>query len=472
MDRIGHEPSQVPALRRGLSFRDVVFILFRRRWFILAVSLPIIILGGVSLYRQTGTYTAASRVVVELQKVELPQWNTTLRNVDYDRELCTLFNIAMSVPVAEKAATSLADSFGIIMALAPEFTGEETLTDLRDYLIDGLDVSPVGESHILEFRFTAVQPRIALMGAGAMMDAFVRHNNSGRRNPRAIAFYEEQMGLIRAQIDSLHTERVKAQRIGGYSSLVDDLRHGSGQRADLESSIVRVRVDRRALEREYTELQRYLEGDPREFPIGRDESTAQSMVFLRNLVLKHEDELHSILSVHTPGSVPARRQQVLVEQSLVRLRTEQIAYIESIRLQIESMVQREAALATEIELVKERNSGAPEAYMKVSIIDTEIESLRRLLGDLRGKWGEVRMNELADERVSSVTVLTAPEVVSTLSGGRTLVYFMVLAGFALALGVVVGFIVEALDHRVYTVRDVEANLKLPVLASIGEAEKM
>ncbi len=60
-------PVQVGA--SNLSLRDIVFMLFRRRWIVLAVSLPIIIIGGMSLFRQTGSYISACRVLVELTRL-------------------------------------------------------------------------------------------------------------------------------------------------------------------------------------------------------------------------------------------------------------------------------------------------------------------------------------------------------------------------------------------------------------------
>ena len=41
---------------------------------------------------------------------------------------------------------------------------------------------------------------------------------------------------------------------------------------------------------------------------------------------------------------------------------------------------------------------------------------------------------------------------------------------AIALGIVAAFIQESLDHRVYAPRDIEENLKLPVLASVSKAD--
>ncbi len=102
-----------------INLRAIVFTLYRRKWIILAVALPIIIMGGISLFSQSGTFTASSKVIVELTKVDLPQWDSTRSNVDYDRELSTMFNVAMSVPVLEAAAASLEDSVETILELEP-----------------------------------------------------------------------------------------------------------------------------------------------------------------------------------------------------------------------------------------------------------------------------------------------------------------------------------------------------------------
>ena len=139
----------------GISLRDITFTLFRRKWIILVIALPIMILGGMSLFQQTGAYTAVSKVVVELVKVDLPQWNTSGRNVDYDRELSTLFNIAMSVPVGEMAAKALEDSIPLIMELDPRLNTLGSKGALKRFLLQGLNVSVIGESSILEFQYTS-----------------------------------------------------------------------------------------------------------------------------------------------------------------------------------------------------------------------------------------------------------------------------------------------------------------------------
>ena len=67
--------SNLPVARvnTGITLRDIVFVLFRRRWIVLAIALPIILVGGFGLSRQTGTFTASSRVVMELVRVDSTQ---------------------------------------------------------------------------------------------------------------------------------------------------------------------------------------------------------------------------------------------------------------------------------------------------------------------------------------------------------------------------------------------------------------
>lgn len=473
MALLGHDPqSNVPGplRQKGLSPRDIVFVLFRRRWIVLAISLPIILAGSVGLLGRTSTYTAASRVLVELRNVDAPRWNTSGGAIDYDREMSTLVNIAMSVSVAERAAAALADSLPVIRQVDPRLSTLQEGSDFRDLLLGGLEVNIVGESNILEFRHMAENPRVALMAVGALRSAFIQYENSGRRNLGAIDYYSEQIETVRAEIDSLLGVRGEILLQGGYASIEDEMRFSTGLAAEVETQLFKVRVEREQLESEYAQLSSFLERDPREFPAGQDESRATTLVGWRDQVGKHEDQLNSILTIHTEDSLPARRQRALLESSLKRLREEEIAYTESVHMSLLSTRQRESTLRAQLAELKQGNNQLPGVYQNVSMLDSDIKSLRDLLDDLQGKWGEVRMSEMADDRVSKVVVLTEPELVASLAGGKTTVYFAMVVILALALGIVGAFLQDAFDHRIYVPQDVEAELKLPVFASVSRTD--
>jgi uncharacterized protein involved in exopolysaccharide biosynthesis len=459
-----------PLRQGGLAPRQVALVLFRRRWIILAISVPIILVAGGALLGRTGTYTAASRVLVEFLKVDQPRWDVSARTVDFDRELSTLLNIAMSVSVADRAADALADSLPVIRQIDKKLAGLAAGPDFRDYLLEGLEVNVVGESNILEFRHTAENPRVAVMATGALRNAFMKFENTGRRNPGAIQYYAEQIENVRGDIDSLLSVRGDILGATGFTSLEDEMRYSTGAVADVESQLREVRVQQGQLESDYKLLTSYLDRDPREFPAGQDESRASTLVGWRSLVGTHEDALNSILAIHTEDSLPARRQRALLDASLKRLREEELAYTESVRLALESTRARAQTLEGQVNSLKEANLTIPKVYQRVSLLDSEIKSLRDLLEDLQGKWGEVRMAELADGRVSKVIALTEPELVTVLAGSKTMVYLIMIIMLAIALGVVGAFVQESLDHRIYVPDDVEDNLQLPVFASVTRAD--
>ncbi|MBK7048543.1 MAG: hypothetical protein IPH48_19020 [bacterium] len=313
--------------------------------------------------------------------------------------MSTFLNIAMSVSVADRAATALADSLPVVRGIDPKLAELGEGPEFRDYLLGGLEVNVVGESNILEFRHTAENPRVALMASGALRDAFIDFENFGRQNRGAIEYYAEQIGAVRAKIDSLLTLRGDILGSSGYTSLEDEMRYSTGAVADAESLLRKVQVERQQLEAEYAMLVSYLDKDPRLFPAGQDESRASTLVGFRDLVGKHEDTLNSILSVHTDDSLPARQQRAILETALKRLHDEEVAYTESMRLALTSTRQREATLQQQVNDLRADNQRLPDVYQRVSLLDSDIKSLRDLLEDLQGKWGEVRMSEMADERV-------------------------------------------------------------------------
>lgn len=464
--------SNVPVKVGGstLSLRDIVFMLFRRRWIVLAVSLPIIIIGGMSLFRQTGSYISACRVLVEFTRVDLPRWNTTGRNIDFDRELSTMFNIAMSLPVADMATAALQDSVPVIKELLPNLVGIENPGFMREYLLGKFDVAVVGESNILEFRFGSAHPRVSLMAVGAMRDAFVEYQVHGRRNLKAVVYYNEQAQMVQSQIDTLLTARSSILQETGYSSIDDQMENEITRMGDIQSKLLEAAANRQTLEMEYETLKTYLDGDPLDFPFGLDENRSPTLVQSRIAVSKHQADLNNLLSVHTEESLPARRQRALIDRALEKLRQEEVAYVESVRLRLKSAQSLEQTLKEQFDMLRMATARGPEAVSRISLVDVEIESLRTLLKNIQGKVGEVRLSQLADERVSSVTPLTRPEMVMSLSGGKTMVYFAMIAVFAMALGIVVALILESLDHRVYHPRDIEENLKLPVFASVTRTD--
>ncbi len=470
---VGFRPEPQHLIRSeggGFSLRSIVTVLYRRRFVILAIALPLIAIGGMNLFGQAGSYTASARVVVDLARVDLPKWNVNGRNVDYNRDLNTLINSAMSMSVAQSASEVLQDSIPTIKSLNENLFYLHEPGALAEFLLDGFDVSVLGESAILDFRFTSSKPRISLMAVEAMRSAFLSFQVHSQKNNQAAEYYDEQLAVVRASMDSLLTDRGNTMIEAGYSSMNDELRYDSGRLANVEADLLKAEVARRTHESQFRMLTEYLQDDPRDFPMGSAENRSSTLIFWMNTVARHDDELNKILSVYTENSGPAIRQLDLITESVKNLANEERKYVRSMELTLISLREKEATLRDQVTAVRTKNSRANSVYRKVSLIDSELRSLTILHESIQTKVGEVRLAQFADERVSNTSVLSEPSIVSVLTGGTTIVYFVALVLISLALGVICGFVFENLDHRVYSPMDVEENLKLPVFASVSHVE--
>jgi uncharacterized protein involved in exopolysaccharide biosynthesis len=358
----------------------------------------------------------------------------------------------------------------VIIDLNPKLMHLQQPGELEGFLFGKMDVTVVGESSILEFRFNSASPRISLMSVRALRDAFLEFYTFSQRDGEATEYYTEQIDLVRVDIDSLLDKRTLVLNESGYSSLVDELRYDTGQLANLENELFDAITDTRSIEAEYSRLKVFQAQDPRLFPMGEDQSRSQALIYWRNIVSKHEDTLNNLLSVHTANSIPVKRQQELLAMSLENLSQHVDNYVESVHVQLLKAQEYEKSLRELVGELEDKNRRAPLAYQQVSRIDAELASQRQLLEDLQGKLGEVRLSEMADERVSNLVILSDPEIMEVISGEKTFIFLALLIIFSLALGLVAAFVLEIMDHRIISPRDVEENLQLPVFASITKDE--
>lgn len=453
----------------NLTLRDIVIILYRRKWLILAIMLPIVLAGGYALMNQASSYWATARVLVELANVEQPRWNAN-RNIDYDRELSTLFNIAMSVSVAELAADSLEDSIPVIRASSPVFAELQTTEELTEILLGSTNVAVIGESRILEFQVNAPEPRLALMWVEAMRDAFVKHQVSGRKNSKAITYYEEQIGVVRARVDSLLHVRAGILMESGYTEETKQLGYEAARLIEVKKDLMEARSARQVMEVRHRSLVKALDGDPRDFPMGVEESRSVPLVRWQGLAIDHEDKLNTLLSAHTANSIPVVQQKELLANVLENLRREQRSYVAQVEIELQQLLVSEELLDQQVKEYESRQAQAPLTFYRISAIDKETLSMRDLMRNLQDKLGEVRLTSQADERVSDIISLTNPTLSTLISSGKSLIYFVILVLFATALGIIIAFVLEMLDHRVSSAQDINEHLQLPVFAYIRKVE--
>lgn len=455
---------------QAISPREIAYVISRRRWLILGIALPILIVAATGLLKRTGGVVASSKVLVEMRTPVLPQWNTATATIDADRLMSTYQHLAMSVPVAQRAADVLVDSLATLRSFDPDLAHLTSRSALVEYLLNGLNVSLVGESSILDLRFSAVEPHAALMANRACRDAFLEYSSSALVNSGAIGYYQEQIASISAEIDSLLETRGKILRDTGYTSFQDDLRFNSGQVAGLEDKVFEATANRRLVESKIEYFRKVWAEDPGFMPITDRTFENAPLIDAKLRVTKYQDVLSQLLATYTPTSPEVQKQREILESAQRIFAQAKDDFLRGYEAEATAARAKEQTLRQQRDQLLGALSAAPEIYRRISMLDVDIDARRTVLKELQSKLGEVRISQMADSRVNRLIKLTEPQIDMVISSSRQFVYFFMVSFFGLALSLLVAFIVDQQDHRIYTRRQLEQALNLPVISTITDAE--
>lgn len=455
---------------QAISPREIAYVISRRRWLILVIALPILVVAATGLLKRTGGVVASSKVLVEMRTPILPQWNTATASVDGDRLMSTYQHMAMSVPVAQRAAEVLADSLPALTSFHPNLARLSSPGALVDWLSAGLNAVLVGESSILDLRFSAVDARAALMANRACRDAFLDYSANALVNSQAISYYQDQIATLSAEVDSLLETRAAIMRQTGYTSFQDDLRFDAGQVAALEDKAFEASANCRLLESKIAFLRRAWADDPDFMPITDRTFESAPLIDAKLRVDKYQDILNQLLTTFMPTSPEVRKQTELLESARLIFAKAKDNYLQGYEAEAAAARAKETTLREQRAQLVRSLSVAPEIYRQISMIDVDIDARRTVLKELQSKLGEVRISQMADSRVNRLIKLTEPEIDLVISGSRQFVYFFMVSFFGLALSLLVAFIVDQQDHRIYTRRQLEQALNVPVISTITDAE--
>lgn len=450
-----------------LGPRHLLSVLFRRRWTVLGVALPIIVVATVGTLRTADSVTAAARVMIQARQPESPTFDNV--QPDYTLLMSSAAQIGMSIPVADKAAATLLDSLGLIAKLHPRLAAVRGRQELRDLLLAGVDCSQVGESSILRIRYKHTSPEFALVAARAMMNAYIDFTIESQQNLQAVVYYDEQIRFVENGIDSLIQRRSEFRDEGGFSAFAANAQAAITQVYSLEQDLARARSRREGLQARLEQLEAAVRTDPDYAPaFGAGQSAI--VVGLKNRLEDLRAKLEELRTQYTDDAEWVHRQRALIEEARMAFRRERDNYIRDQQIDLAEAVNAERSYAEAITSLKAQLVGYPKIEARVDELDMRITTQRELLRSLQVKRGEVRLKAQSDSRVSSIVVLNQPVIETIVASSKKMLYLILASFFAVALGVIGAFFLDNQDHRLYDRQQVEAVLEVPVLASVSDAE--
>ena len=454
-------------VRNQMGPKDLLSMTIRRRWVIVCVALPIIVLSAFATFRSAEKLTASTRVMVEGKEPETPNFDHLATN--WDVVLSTAAQIAMSKPVAEKTADILFDSLQVLAESDPTLPVFQGKKGLMRALMRNTDCSQVGESNILNISFTHTHRDFSLITVGIIRDAYIDFSVSGLRDTRAFEYYTDQINLLQSEIDSLLTARANIVDVAGYSALEDNSGLSVSQIRNLESSMFAARSDREAIEAKLDGIKSAIISDPDYVPTS---SHGESMYFqgLKQHLDNMKVDLARLRSQYQEDSEWVVRQKELVAEARVELHRARDNYIRDLEIRASELRGKEESFLASIRAQEKILSTYPQIAKKIESLDLMIETQMDLLEALQLKRGEVRLKAGADSRISNLIPLDDPAIQMRVVGSKKMLYLALSSIFALVLGFIVAWFIESQDHRIFSRMQAEQSLDVPVLGAISPAK--
>ncbi len=451
---------------RPMGVREFVSMIMRRNPIIIGIFLPVMLFSSYATFTATNLVTSSSRVFIESRRPEDP---TFVRRIseDFDVIMSTAAQVAMSIPVAERAAHAIIDSVPEVAAGYASLEGINGEQALRDLLLENVNCSQVGESNILRIAYSHPSADFSLMATRALTDAYIAQNLEIRQNKTAVSYYNEQIRQVEADLDSVLTARADLMGNVGYAAFNENGPAVASQISMLERDYFDTRAERVALESRYFMVLEAIEKEPDFIPALRSGKNPD-LLHLKRVLDAQRVELAELRQKHLEDSEWVRRQHSLIAETEQLMRRERAKSVEEMRITYLEMQNEENDLALAVEQQKQALALFPAVQKRISSLDIAISTQMDLMEILQTKRGEVRLKAASDKRVSNIIMLDKPSIDMIIGGGKRAVYLTLASIFGLALGVIAALFVDRGDHRLYNKQQVQEYLGVPVLGSITD----
>ena len=227
-----------PEDQPGVSFRDLLEILFSRKWAVLlffAGSTATVLFVTAVLSKPM--YQARAQILVspdrdEIANLTMPSMKPN-RGFNYDEQTARTIELMLGRFLAERVVRSIGplvlypklnDSpFGELHILSgPPLDAEGLLDKAVSRFLANVDAEPVGKSFIVSVGFKHEDPAMAARVVNLLCDAYVERNVSLQQNPRTDAFFQQQFGILQRKVKDGETKLASLRTTYGISSAVKD----------------------------------------------------------------------------------------------------------------------------------------------------------------------------------------------------------------------------------------------------------
>jgi uncharacterized protein involved in exopolysaccharide biosynthesis len=445
---------------RDTTMRDLVAVVFKRKWMILLFFVVSSALVGFKVARTPVTYSADATLMLQ-RKGRESNLQTNSGALPWVEVMESEVEVARSVPVLQLAKAKLLEP-------SENFPNgiDVSLGELNGMVETGM----VGESNVIYVTSTADAYLKAIRVANKTAEAYEEYHRQMFALPDASGFTQTRADSTFRALQRLQEERGQLLIDVGFNNLEVEEQNLQRLRLDLRSSIsdkevlvAKLRTELAAVPKDLSDLE-----DAVPFTMSMNSTQGQGFTSSLNEYRAGKARLEDLRSRYTENHPQVREARAELQKQLEVLRG---ALMEVVRMREQDLRVAEAELASlrnQLAVLDENLARLPDLERQMKTLDSRIEASSKQYETLSEMAVEM---EVRRESYQDYGVKMLSPAMSALRNQKGDMVRMALAPLlSLLAGIGLAFYLENLDHSMKTREDVEQHLEIPVLASFPDVD--
>lgn len=447
------------AMQGETTLRDLLSVIFRRKWLILGIFGIAVALVGVKELTAPVSWSADATLLLNRQGARTSVLERSGRVLPWTEVIESELEVVKSAPVLQAAQERLS---------APTSEHPDGINLNPRQLSRKVTAGIVGESNVLFVTASDSDPSVAIAVTNAVAESYVVYH-------RQLYELPDPSGMIRARADSVFTalrsaeqsrakllERVGVNEVDQEErALVSQRERLRSQLSDTERSLARIDV-------ELDDARKLLAGRADAVPFYENTGSVQGAALNQSFsrLIQKQAELNSLREKYTDEHPQVRlaASEVQALRQEVRDRTE--AIISSREHQRRALSSEREELRSQIASISAELASLPEVMREVQVLNAQIKVLSNQYAQLseQAVESDISRTSFADYSVQ----ILSPAINATRGTRGDLIRTLLGPALALVFAVFLAFYLENLDHSIANREDVERHVNIPVLASFPE----
>jgi capsular exopolysaccharide synthesis family protein len=330
--------------------------------------------------------------------------------------------------------------------------------------VGGVTAEPVTDTQIIAVSYRHTDPKQAKRAADGLLDTYLESNMDLRDNSNVSAsrWLADEADSLRGRLNGAELALYDFKKHNDLLSvsLEDRMNSVSRQIDKLSDALTDVRLRKIQRTSEAEQLARMSEVDPTVI-VPAAAPPGDTLGLLKKDLAEEERRLSELRARYEDAHPLVRQSQAKVQAVRMALQREVGVQMLGARARINETIEQEKKIATQLEAAKQEGLRITRLEVDYLKLKREAESLAKQYLMVENRTKETQLASRV--KVNNLHVLDYARIPTTPISPRLGRSFVLAMLFALSAGVLLAFLIDALDRTLKSQEDVEAKLALPFL---------